>query len=104
MQIIAVYRLRFERGKWKSSGNIVSIFAPLRRSRDRGFRKGQSSRSSPAGKPIYSDYLEGSRYIFNVAYGSRENPEEGDLQVFAVRVNQMILGSYEDVKQYFAPR
>ena len=54
------------------------------------------------GNPLYSDYLEGAKYIFNVAFGSAESPREGDTDVYAILVGEMILGNYQELQRHFA--
>jgi hypothetical protein len=51
--------------------------------------------------PTFLDYLEGARYIFNVARGLVESPREGDTQVYGVVVDQMVIGGYEELKRHF---
>jgi len=54
------------------------------------------------GSLLYLDYLEGAKYIFNTAFGTAENPREGDTNVYAVVVDQMVIGRYEELKRHFA--
>jgi len=99
MQIIVVYGLRFERGKWQNWEHTCST-----NDLD-GVVDSAKARAADHGRlanPVYMDFLEGARYVFEVAYGSREDPREGDLCVYAVRIDQMVIGDYEELKHYFA--
>jgi len=49
-----------------------------------------------------SDYLEGARYIFDVAFGSLDNPREGDTRVYGVLVGDMVIAEYQKLQRYFA--
>ncbi|HWH59045.1 MAG TPA: hypothetical protein VN682_15565 [Terriglobales bacterium] len=51
--------------------------------------------------PIDSDYLEGARYIFDRAYGTREKPAEGDLRVTSVNVSIVAEMQTDDSTQNF---
>lgn len=98
MQIIVVYGLRFERGKWRSWEHTCS------KDEIDGVEDSAKAKAADHGrpeKPVYLDFLEGSRYIFDVAFGARENPAEGDVCVYAIRVDQMVIGDYEELKHYF---
>lgn len=53
------------------------------------------------GDPSPMDYLMGARYIFNVAYGSEDVPKEGDTRVYALLLNQIIIGFYERFERHF---
>ena len=53
------------------------------------------------GDPSPMDYLMGARYIFNVAYGSEDAPKEGDTRVYALLLNQIIIGFYERFERHF---
>ena len=50
----------------------------------------------------YVDYLQGARYIFDVARGSTEMPVEGDTRVYGVSVDEMVMGRHEDLERHFA--
>ena len=52
-------------------------------------------------QPSHIDYLTGTAYIFNVAYGSRENPKEGDTRVYGAVVDEILIGIYEKVEHHF---
>jgi hypothetical protein len=54
------------------------------------------------GQLTYVDHLEDARYMFNVAYGPSESPADGDIRVYGVRVDRIVIGEYEHVKRHFA--
>jgi hypothetical protein len=51
--------------------------------------------------PNDSDYLRGAAYIFNRAYGTRERPTEGDVQVTGVNVSILAETQADDHAQKF---
>jgi hypothetical protein len=51
---------------------------------------------------IYADYLQGARYIFDVARGLPENPAEGDTRVYGISVDEIVLGQREKLEHHFA--
>jgi hypothetical protein len=52
-------------------------------------------------QPSYIDYLTGAAYIFNVAYGSREEPREGDTRVYGAIVDEILIGIYDKIERHF---
>jgi len=53
------------------------------------------------GDPSPMDYLMGARYIFNVANGPEDSPKEGDTRVYALLLNQIIIGFSEMFERHF---
>jgi hypothetical protein len=51
--------------------------------------------------PCYIDYLTGSAYIFDVAYGPRNDPRDGDTRVYGAIVDEMLIGMYGKVEHHF---
>ena len=101
MQTIVVYGHRFHDGQWSDWEHICSseeIDGVKDSARAKAFERGGQ------GQLLYCDYLEGSRYMFNVAYGTREHPEEGDIAVYGVCVNGMVLGEWGALKEHFEAR
>jgi len=56
------------------------------------------------GTPTYADYLEGARYIFNVAFGPLASPGEGDTNVYGVLVDNVVIARFEELREHFARR
>jgi hypothetical protein len=52
------------------------------------------------GRPIHADFLESSRSIFNVEGGLASAPKDGDLRVYCVCVDRVVIGNYEKIHQY----
>lgn len=52
-------------------------------------------------RPAYIDYLKGAAYVFNVAYGRQENPRDGDTRVYAVVVDETLIGNCNKIERYF---
>jgi hypothetical protein len=51
-------------------------------------------------KPAHDDFLQGARHIFNVALGPANDPRDGDIRVYCVCVDQVVIGVYDKVRQY----
>ncbi|HVN94077.1 MAG TPA: hypothetical protein VMT38_10285 [Terracidiphilus sp.] len=54
----------------------------------------------PKGRLAHEDVLEGARSIFNIQRGALENPQDGDIQVYCVCVEETVIGVYEKIRQY----
>jgi hypothetical protein len=52
------------------------------------------------GPPKHADLLETARRIFNVARGAVDHPHEGDLRVYCICVEEMVIGVGEKIRQY----
>jgi hypothetical protein len=96
---ITIFALRFEGGVWKDwehNCDEEEIEAVADSASAKALENGR-----PA-KPTYVDFLEGARYIFDVAFGLRENPQKGDIEVFGVLVDRMVIGQFEQMQRHFA--
>lgn len=51
--------------------------------------------------PCYIDYLTGCAYIFDVAYGPRDDPKDGDTRVYGAIVDEMLIGICGKVERHF---
>ena len=96
---ITVFALRFERGVWLDwehtcDENELEAVADSARAKALDLE--------PVGIPLYLDYLEGAKYVFNTAFGPAGSPREGDTNVYAVVVDQMVIGRYEELERHFA--
>jgi hypothetical protein len=52
--------------------------------------------------PAYFDYLEGARYVFNVAPNPSHSPRDGDTDFYGVRVNQIVIVQFKEPRRHFA--
>lgn len=52
------------------------------------------------GRPIHADFLESARSIFNVEGGLASAPNDGDVRVYCVCVDRVVVGNYEKIHQY----
>lgn len=96
---ITIFALRFEGGFWKDWENNCDeeeIEAVADSASAKAFDNGRP------GKPTYVDFLEGARYIFDVAFGPRETPQEGDTEVFGVLVDRIVIGRFDQMQRHFA--
>ena len=81
---ITVFARRFEGGRWQRWEHLCDdeeADGVLDSANAEAFSRSFSN------IPVDSDYLEGARYMFNRAYGTREQPVEGDIQVTGVNVS-----------------
>jgi hypothetical protein len=95
---ITLFARRFENGDWKDWEHVCTtddidavVDSAIAKAQDRGRH----------GTPTLIDYLDGARYIFNVARGSMENPRDGDTEVYGVVVDRMLIGKYEELQRHF---
>ena len=56
------------------------------------------------GPPNYVDFLKGTQYIFNTAFGPAENPRNGDLRVYAAIIDGMLIGDVERIERHFVEK
>ena len=52
-------------------------------------------------RPSYIDYLKGAAYVFDVAFGSREDPKDGDTRVYGAIVDEVLIGIKDRVERHF---
>ncbi len=96
---ITIFALRFEGGVWKDwehNCDEEEIEAITDSASAKALDNGR------LGRPTYVDFLEGARYLFDVAFGPRETPQEGDTEVFGVLVDRMVIGRFEQMQRHFA--
>lgn len=95
---ITIYAIRFNQNVWKEwehSCNKGEVEAVVDSAKTKAFEYFRYR------KPQYTDYLEGARYIFNVARGLPGNPVEGDTQVYGVQIDGTVVRQTEDLAQHF---
>jgi hypothetical protein len=95
---ITIFARRFENGAWEDWEHICDnaeidavVDSANAKAQDRGRH----------GRPIFLDYLDGARFIFNVAHGLIDSPRERDTQVYRVAVDQTVIGSYDKFRLHF---
>jgi len=94
---IVVLAERFENGAWRDwehNCDDQEVDAVIDSANAKAADRKQS-------QPSYIDYLAGAAYIFNVAYGPQEDPKQGDMRVYGVIVNEMLIGKYDKVQHHF---
>jgi hypothetical protein len=62
----------------------------------RSIAKGHTSN----GRLAHEDVLQGARKMFDVARGTQATPQDGDLQVYCVCVEQTVIGVCDKIRQY----
>lgn len=98
---IVIFACRFQGGAWKNWEHTCDdkeaagvLDSSRARAIDRAFSRNIN----------YADYLQGARYIFDVARGLPHAPVEGDTRVYGVSVNEMMVGHREELERYFVSR
>jgi hypothetical protein len=95
---ITIFARRFEGGRWQRWEHLCDAEEAdgvLDSANAEAFSRSFSN------VPIDTDYLEGARYMFNRAYGTRERPAEGDLQVTGVNISIVAETQADDSTQKF---
>ncbi len=98
MEII-VFAERFEHGMWGVWEHKCSE-EELAAVEDSARAKAQNRLSF--GPPLPADYLEGARYIFDVAFGPKDNPRDGDTRVNGVCVDGVVVGVLRKISRHLA--
>lgn len=52
------------------------------------------------GRPAHKDFLESARKMFDVVRGTPGSPREGDIQVYCICVDQLVIGVCEKIRKY----
>ena len=98
MQIM-IFAVRFERGAWREWKHICDeneAGAVVESGRAIALEHNRPQ------TPLRIDYLEGARYIFDVARGLRGKPTEGDTHICGVKVDEAVIGQVEELEQNYA--
>jgi hypothetical protein len=96
---ITIFAARFEGGvwtDWEHACTLAETEAVADSARAKAFACGRG------GEPAFIDYLEGARYIFDVAYGSSGSPREEGIKVYGVLVGGMVVAEYQELQRHFA--
>jgi hypothetical protein len=99
--LITIFATRFLGGSWKDwehSCNEEEVEAVA------DSAKAKADERLSGVQPAFADYLDGAGYIFNVAFGPPESPSEGDTNVYGVRVNDIVIARFEQLREHFALR
>ncbi len=94
-----VFAERFESGVWKDWEHTCDegeIEAVEDSARAKAFDRGNFN-----GEMVYIDYLKGAEYVFDVARGERSSPVEGDMKVYGVTVDDIVIAKFERLKHHF---
>ena len=96
---ITIFATRFEVGVWKDWEHVCSSAeteAVIDSANAEAIEHGRIR------EPELIDYLEGARYIFDVAFGTKNNPLDGDTKVYGVLVGSMVIANYQELQRHIA--
>ena len=94
---ITVFAERFEDGswrKWEHSCSGRELDDMLVSARRIAFDR------TPFEVPVHTDYLNAAGRLFNVQSGSSRGPLEGDVEVFAVMIDHVLIGIYDKIRSH----
>ena len=97
---ITVLAERFEEGAWKDWEHTCDeeeVEAVI----DSANAKAADRVHSRPSDIDYLDYLTGAAYVFDVAFGPREDPKDGDTRVYGAIVDEMLIGISDKVERHF---
>jgi len=81
--LITIFAMRFEGGVWKDwehACTFAETEAVIDSANAKALEHGRTR------EPVFIDYLEGARYIFDVAFGTKSSPLDGDTKMYGVLV------------------
>ena len=93
---IIVFAERFEDGAWRHWQHLCTeeeVEAVVDSANAKAADRLQS-------QPSHLDYLTGAAYIFNVAFGPKENPKNGDTRVYGTVVDDIPIGIHAMFEKY----
>lgn len=96
---ITIFAMQFKGGVWKYWEHACTFAETVAVSDSANAKANDHGRIN---EPVFVDYLEGARYIFDVAYGTTESPRDGDTEVYGVVVSGMVIADYQELQRYFA--
>lgn len=99
MQLLSVLGVRFENGRWvpwEHACTILEIEAVQDSALSRAYYRGGMV------EPEHVDILDGARSVFNVEVGGLEAPLEGNIRIYGVRIDKILIGNYKALKNHFA--
>lgn len=88
---------RFEDGAWRSWEHVCDdddLDAVIDSAKAKAADRFQS-------QPSHIDFMRGAAYIFDVAYGPRENPRDGDTCVYGTILDGVLIGISEKIKRHW---
>jgi hypothetical protein len=98
---ITIFAVRFEGGVWKDwehTCTSAETEAVIDSANAKAIEHGRIR------EPMFIDidYLEGARYIFDVAFGAKNSPRDGDTKVYGVLVGCMVIAEYQELQRHFS--
>ena len=94
---MVVFAEQFNNGNWGAWKHVCSpeegaaiLDCALARARVRSSR----------GRPNHDDFLQAARGMLNSAQDPALNPEDGDIRVYCVCVDKIVIGEFEKIRQY----
>ena len=97
--LITIFAIRFEGGVWKDWEHACTFSeteSVIDSANAKAFEQGRIR------EPVFVDYLEAARYIFDVAFGTKNSPRDGDTKVYGVLVGDMVIAEYRELQRHIA--
>ena len=97
--LITIFATRFHGGVWKNwehACTFTETEAVIDSAKAKALENGRVK------EPGFTDYLDGARYVFDVAFGTKNRPREGDTRVFGVLVGGMVIAEYQELQRHIA--
>jgi len=97
---IVIFAEQFRKGEWDVFEHRCSSLeaqAVLEIAQARAF--GQTS----TGQPTHHDLLQSARQLFDITNGTPGNPSHGDLRVYCVCIDTLVVGEYKKIS-FYSPR
>ena len=99
--LITIFATRFEGGVWKDwehACTFAETEAVIDSANAKALEHGRTR------EPVFIDYLEGARCIFDAAFGTKSSPRDGDTKVYGVLVGGIVIAEYEELQRHIALR
>lgn len=99
VQIVVVFGVRFVKAGWERWEHRCT-YREINSLLESALAKAMERERE--GNPAYIDYLDGARNMFDASFGTGAKPAEGDILVYGLRVDHILIGEFDFLKRHFA--